>query len=92
MIPYFSRNIRTVSTERGSIANNTFDPSSGGMGTMLNTASMTLINTTETHTESSGSGNGANRTNSENTVAIKRFENGPAAPTNAGPNRGYFKL
>lgn len=90
--PYCCKNVSTLRHWYGRSANNTFEPSSGGIGTKLNTASTRFIKTISEKismkfcamSEFPPNAN-VSRMSTPNTSATTILESGPAAPTNAGP-------
>ena len=91
MKPCFSSATRNFQKRSGSEANNTFDPSSGGIGTKLNTAS-TMFAYTIMERRIVKSDVGSRRTRIANADASSIFAIGPAAPTSAGPHFPPRKL
>ena len=89
--PYLSKLILKLAIESGSMANKTFDPSKGGIGTKLNTINKIFAYTISPRSETKLLA-GKNLTIIPNTIATTKFAIGPAAPTNAGPHLRSLKL
>src|SRR3990167_6593411 len=80
----------------GSSANNTLEPSSGGIGIKLKTSRTKFINTKATNSTTktlSGPASAANsRSNKPKTKIMTKLAAGPANPTKTCPKRGFFKF
>jgi len=76
-----------LSNDDGKKVRKMCDPSRGGIGNKLNTPKTRLIQTKiEKNTIKAGFDNSKNRNKSPTIKALKKFEPGPASPTNAGPH------
>ena len=90
--PYWRRNCRTTSRERGRKSNKTWEPSSGGIGSRLKMARTKFSSTicpksSISAGEISASGAPKKRSKSPKKMAMARFAPGPAKLTLAEP---YF--
>lgn len=89
--PYCSRNCLSWYARSGKTANKIFDPSSGGIGTRLNMARTILAYEIIVRISLNPDGP-ITRAIAPKINAMRRFEIGPAAATNAGPQRKLLRL
>ena len=88
--PAASINLLYFAANSGKRAKSTFDPSSGGIGIILNTANTTLITVIAKKISTNADENDKTpekRTSNPNTSARRMFETGPASATIASPHR-----
>lgn len=92
-VPYLSKRSLVPLKLFGKIEKSIFDPSSGGIGTRLNTAKTRFVIITRTEIYRKLEENTRpNLIKIPKNKAIKRLEAGPARATNASPHLWFFRL